>query len=170
MVGIGILWIPLVKLLNSHIYVHLQSIQAYISPPIAAVFLLGVFWNRVNGKGAIWALTIGGFLGALRLALEWLNTGWLFEAPLIKWYIGINFLHFAGLLFGISLVILVVVSILSAAPYPQKIGEYILSWSEYSFAAKRAEFFIAGSQRNRASQLFSVTLLVVLIGLWGIFF
>jgi len=170
MVGIGILWIPLVKLLNSHIYVHLQSIQAYISPPIAAVFLLGVFWKRVNGKGAIWALTIGGFLGALRLALEWLNTSWLFEAPLIQWYIGINFLHFAGLLFGVSVVILAGVSILSAAPYPQKIGEYILSWSEYSFAAKRAEFFIAGSQRNRASQLFSVTLLVVLIGLWGIFF
>lgn len=170
MVGIGILWIPLVKLLNSHIYVHLQSIQAYISPPIAAVFLLGVFWKRVNGKGAIWALTIGGFLGALRLALEWLNTSWLFEAPLIKWYIGVNFLHFAGLLFGVSMLILILVSILSAAPYPQKIGEYLLSWSDYSFAVKKTEFFIAGSQRNRASQLFSVTLLVVLIGLWGIFF
>jgi SSS family solute:Na+ symporter len=170
MVGIGILWIPLVKLLNSHIYVHLQTIQAYISPPIAAVFILGVFWKRINGKGAIWALTIGGFLGALRLALEWLNKSWLFEAPLIKIFIGINYLHFAVLLFGISMVISIAVSVLSTAPYPQKIGEYLLPWKDFSFAAKKTEFFISGPQGNRASQLFSLTLLVVLIGLWGIFF
>ncbi len=170
MVVIGILWIPLVKLLNSHIYIHLQSIQAYISPPIAAVFLLGVFWKRVNGKGAIWALTIGGFLGALRLALEWLNQTWLFESPLINWFISINFLHFAILLFGVSLLIMVAVSAFSTAPYFPKIKEYLLSWSEYRFAVKKGEFLASGPRRNRASQLLSATLLVVLIGLWGIFF
>lgn len=170
MVVIGILWIPLVKLLNSHIYIHLQSIQAYISPPIAAVFLLGVFWKRVNGKGAIWALTTGGFLGALRLALEWLSQTWLFESPLVSWFISINFLHFAILLFGVSLAIMVVVSAFSTAPYLPKIKEYILSWSEFGFAAKKSEFFASGLHRNRASQLLSATLLVVLIGLWGIFF
>jgi SSS family solute:Na+ symporter len=171
MVVIGILWIPLVKLLNSHIYIHLQSIQAYISPPIAAVFLLGVFWKRVNGKGAIWALTVGGFLGALRLALEWLNQSLFFEFPFLSWFISMNFLHFAFLMFVISSVIMAVVSVLSTAPYSPKIKEYLFSWSEYSFAAKRAEFFGSGlHQKNRFSQLFSVTLLVVLIGLWGIFF
>ncbi len=170
MVGIAILWIPLVKLLSSHLYVHLQSIQAYISAPIAAVFLLGVCWKRVNGKGAFWTLVIGGFLGALRLVLEWLNTSWLFDSPLIKWFIHINFLHFAVLLFGISAVILVAVSVLSSAPYPNKIKALMVSWTEYGYAAKKAEFFISGPQRNRASQLFSITLLLVLIGLWGIFF
>ncbi len=170
MVVIGILWIPLVKLLNSHIYIHLQSIQAYISPPIAAVFLLGVFWKRVNGTGAIWALTIGGFLGALRLALEWLNQTWLFESPIISWFISINFLHFAILLFGVSLLIMVVVSVFGKAPYFPKIKEYILSRGEYSFAVKKGEFFASGLRRNRASRVLSATLLVVLIGLWGIFF
>jgi Na+/proline symporter len=31
-------------------------VQAYISPPIAAVFLFGVFWPRANRHGAIAAL------------------------------------------------------------------------------------------------------------------
>ena len=37
----GILWIPLMKVVSSGgLYQYLQSVQAYIAPPIAAVFFL----------------------------------------------------------------------------------------------------------------------------------
>ena len=49
LVGLGLLWIPLMKYISAQLYVYLQSVQAYISPPIAAVFLLGVFLGRVAG-------------------------------------------------------------------------------------------------------------------------
>ena len=45
----GILWIPLIKVVSSGgLYTYIQSVQAYIAPPIAAVFLLGLFWSRIN--------------------------------------------------------------------------------------------------------------------------
>ena len=53
MVVLGLAWIPFMDRISSQLWIYLQSVQAYISPPIAAVFLLGVFWKRLNGQGAI---------------------------------------------------------------------------------------------------------------------
>ena len=118
LVGLGLLWIPLMKLISGQLYQYLQSVQAYISPPIAAVFLLGVLWRRVNATGAMAAL-IGGFiLGVGRLIAE-LNrdglTGWMHT------YATINFLHFAVLLFVICTAILIGVSLVTAPPPPEKV-------------------------------------------------
>ena len=52
------------------IYIYLQSIQSYIAPPIAAVFLIGIFWKKANGTGAIYTLIAGGVIGAIRLVAE----------------------------------------------------------------------------------------------------
>ena len=41
MVGLGMLWVPFIRYLSTEVYIYLQSVQAYISPPIAAVFLFG---------------------------------------------------------------------------------------------------------------------------------
>jgi SSS family solute:Na+ symporter len=42
LVACGIAWIPIMKYVSGELYKYLQSVQAYISPPIAAVFLLGI--------------------------------------------------------------------------------------------------------------------------------
>src|SRR5918993_49233 len=39
MVALGIVWVPFIRYLSTEVYIYLQSGQAYISPPIAAVFL-----------------------------------------------------------------------------------------------------------------------------------
>ena len=74
MVGLSMLWVPFIKYLSSEVYIYLQSVQAYISPPIAAVFLVGVFWPRANRFGAIASLVVGAVLGAARFLSE-LNRG-----------------------------------------------------------------------------------------------
>ena len=51
LVVLGLLWVPFIKLLSSQLYIYLQSVQAYISPPIAACFILGILWTRLNGAG-----------------------------------------------------------------------------------------------------------------------
>ena len=53
LVVVDLAWIPLMKLISGQLYQYLQSVQAYISPPVAVVFLIGVFWKRVNPRGAI---------------------------------------------------------------------------------------------------------------------
>lgn len=113
LVILGLAWIPMMKHISGQLYQYLQSVQAYISPPIASVFLIGIAWKRVNSQGAIASLATGFVLGIARLVAE-LNKdsldGWMF------WYADINFLHFAIFLFVICTVVLAVVSLLTPPP------------------------------------------------------
>jgi SSS family solute:Na+ symporter len=112
----AILWVPIIKYINSEIYIYLQSIQAYISPPIAAVFILGLSYKKINSKGAIWSLAVGGAMGLLRLLLEMFLKDYTESIPFVSWFVGINYLHFAVILFLFSSVVMVIVSHLFAMP------------------------------------------------------
>ncbi len=119
LVGLGLLWIPLMKYISGQLYVYLQSVQAYISPPIAAVFLIGIAWKRVNARGAMASLLTGFVVGMGRLVAE------IFKGSLDGWlrvFAEINFLHFAVLLFVLCSAVLVVVSLLSAEPPRRKLA------------------------------------------------
>jgi SSS family solute:Na+ symporter len=113
LVVLGLLWIPLMKLISGQLYQYIQSVQAYIAPPITAVFLLGLLWSRLNARGAMASLLVGFVLGMGRLAAE-LNKanldGWLLA------YAEINFLHFAALLFIVCSLVLVAASMTAPAP------------------------------------------------------
>ncbi|CAN5715523.1 sodium:solute symporter [soil metagenome] len=119
LVVFGLAWIPLMQLISGQLYQYLQSVQAYISPPIASVFLVGVFWQRVNARGAMAALLTGFVLGMGRLVAE-LNKGrldgWLFA------YADLNFLHFAIVLFVICTIILVLVSFTAPPPPAEQVA------------------------------------------------
>ena len=114
LVVLGLLWIPLMQQISGQLYQYLQSVQAYIAPPIAAVFLLGLISKRLNARGAMAALWTGFVLGFARLVAE-LNKGSLDGFMLT--FASINFLHFAALLFVLCSVVLVLVS-LTAPPPP----------------------------------------------------
>ena len=107
-------WIPFMRaLMSGGIFLYLQSVQAYISPPIAAVFLLGLYFPWINSRGAIIALWSGFVLGIARLITEFMaNEGSLVvaEGSLIDRLLGINFLHYALFLFLICSGILIVCS------------------------------------------------------------
>jgi SSS family solute:Na+ symporter len=119
LVGFGLLWIPFMKHISGQLYVYLQSVQAYISPPIAAVFLLGIFWKRVNSAGAIASLATGFVLGAARLILELTKSS---TSGVLYWYADINFLHFAVFLFAICTAVLIAVSLVTPAHSDEKLA------------------------------------------------
>src|SRR5262249_14060278 len=99
MVVLGLLWVPFIHLLSAELYIYLQSVQAYISPPIAACFVFGILWPRLNGQGAITSLLAGFVLGATRFISEVLDKSDHFQAPAMRWLIDMNFLHYAILMF-----------------------------------------------------------------------
>nr|WP_299170682.1 sodium:solute symporter [uncultured Allomuricauda sp.] len=107
-------WIPFMKaLMGGGIFHYLQSVQAYISPPIAAVFLFGLFYKWINAKGAIIALWSGFVIGITRLVLEFMNNEGVItvsEGSLLEGFLGINFLHFALFLFIFCALVLIFVS------------------------------------------------------------
>lgn len=111
LVLLGLLWIPMMQLISGELYKYLQSVQGYISPPITAVFLVGVFWKRVNSQGAIATLITGFILGMGRLILE-LNKASLGDGLLFQ-FADSNFLHFSLALFVVCCAVLVIVSLLT---------------------------------------------------------
>jgi SSS family solute:Na+ symporter len=119
-VVLGILWIPVMKVISGGgLYQYLQSVQGYLAPPIAAVFLLGLFWSRINSRGAVWALAGGFILGMIKLTCQaFFGTGeGKISNPAFLAAIGdFNFLYATGVLFLISIVLLVVGSLTSAPP------------------------------------------------------
>jgi SSS family solute:Na+ symporter len=117
-VVLGILWIPVMSGISGVLYQYLQSVQSYLAPPIAAVFLLGLFYKRINSKGAMTVLVGGAIIGALRIFLE-LNksslSGFLYD------FANLNFLYFCIALFVFSVVVLVGVSLLTEKPSEEQI-------------------------------------------------
>lgn len=112
-VGLGILWIPVMTGISGVLYKYLQSVQSYLAPPIAAVFLLGVFSKRINTQGAVITLISGFLIGVLRIILE-LNKEILTGA--LHYFATMNFMYFCIALFVFCIVLLIGVSLMTAPP------------------------------------------------------
>lgn len=158
LVGFGLMWIPLMQLISGQLYQYIQSVQAYISPPIAAVFLLGLLSARLNARGAMAALLTGFVLGMARLVLELnkasLGDGWLFA------YANINFLHFAALLFALCSIVLIGASLTAPAPAREQVES--LTFQTTAPAAR--------THRPTALDIALAGLLVVAVGLIWVYF
>jgi SSS family solute:Na+ symporter len=173
MVGLSLLWIPFMSRISSQLWIYLQSVQAYISPPIAAVFLLGVFWKRINGEGAIVSLLLGFALGAIRFILEVVYAG---STPggFLGLYVGINFLHFAVLMFVICVVTMVIISLLTPAPKPAKVNgltfqtihEKIAHGADESISAMEVPAEEETPIQKRVNMAFALLLIATVISLW----
>jgi SSS family solute:Na+ symporter len=151
---LGTLWIPVMKGISDTVYQYLQSVQSYLAPPIAAVFLLGVFIPRINGAGALAAMVSGFVVGMLRIVLELFRhslTGFLHT------FATINFLYFCIILFVFSIVVMVVVSLLTARP-----SEAQLSGLTYrtTVAADKAQ---SRASWNTRDLVLSLAILVVIV-------
>src|SRR6202171_4030926 len=112
MVVLGLLWVPFTHLLSAQLYIYLHSVQAYISPPIAVCFIFGILWPRLNGQGAISSLLVGFILGAVRFIFEVLDKTRHYESAAIRWLVGMNFLHYAILMFVVCAFVLIGVSMM----------------------------------------------------------
>lgn len=123
-VGFGLIWIPVMKQISDGgLYQYLQSVQGYLAPPITAVFLLGLFWKRMNSAGATSALVIGFVLGMIKLSLQSFfgaAEGKRSDPAFLAAIGDFNFLYATGVLMLVSVVVMVVVSLLTPAPAEEK--------------------------------------------------
>ena len=116
----GLLWIPIMyRVADGGIYQYLQSVQGYLAPPIASVFLLGLFYKRINSVGAIAGLISGFTLGMAKLIIQ-VNFSSIDNSKLSspEWLASIgdfSFLYATGALFLISSIIIILFSFLTKA-------------------------------------------------------
>lgn len=161
LVVLGLLWIPFMKYISPQLYIYLQSVQAYIAPPIAACFLLGVLYPRLNGTGALTALWTGLVIGMTRLVLELAKTR-LPSGSVWAWVAGINFLHFAALLFVLCAATLIGVSLFTAPPPSAQIAGL-------TYGAPGVAAVPVWSGRQRLNVALSIVLAVTIGVLWIVF-
>ncbi|XP_021933380.1 sodium/glucose cotransporter 5-like isoform X3 [Zootermopsis nevadensis] len=121
LVVISIIWIPIIqKTQGGQLYIYIQSIGAYLAPPIAAIYCLALTWSRVNEQGAFWGLVIGLFIGFTRMALD-------FSFPEPRCYeedtrpliiSKVHYMYFAMLLFWTTLLLVIAISLFTK-PTPE---------------------------------------------------
>jgi solute:Na+ symporter, SSS family len=119
MVLIALAWIPVIKGANG-LYNYLQSVQGYLAPPIFVVFFLGVFWKRMNGVGALWAMIVGFALGIFRMIVDTPVTMGIskgYSEGSYLWIINnVYFQYWSLLITIVSAIVMIAVSYMTAEP------------------------------------------------------
>jgi SSS family solute:Na+ symporter len=169
MVVLGLLWVPFIHLLSSQLYIYLQSVQAYISPPIAACFIFGILWPRLNGQGAISSLLVGFVLGAVRFVFEVLDKTRHYDSGAIRWLVDMNFLHYAIFMFVICSIVLIGVSMLYPAPDRKKLAGLTFATVDEKLDTtdlKTPKLEKESLRERYLNVAFTGVLLATVIGLW----
>ncbi|MFL5728855.1 MAG: sodium:solute symporter [Cytophagaceae bacterium] len=168
LIVLGILWVPFIDQISSQIFLYLQSMQAYIAPPITAVFIIGIIWARANGTGAIYVLLVGFVIGATRFILEITNHHYGLANYYLRYFAEINFLHFAVFLFILSAAILIILSLLTEKPPMEKVRGLTLKYA--NSMTLEASYMSEGVKWKKINIIASVFLVVILSFLWFVFF
>jgi SSS family solute:Na+ symporter len=169
MVVLGLLWVPFIHVLSAQLWVYLQSVQAYISPPIAVCFIFGILWPRLNGQGAISSLLVGFVLGAVRFVLEVLDKTAHYQSPAIRRLIDMNFLHYSIVMFVACALVLVGVSMLFPAPDRKKIAGLTFATVDEKLDTvdvKTAHLQRETRREHTVNLAFTYLLLATVLGLW----
>ncbi len=126
-------WAPMIERFDS-LWEYLQKVLSYIAPPVAASFLVGLFWKRANGTGSIAGLLTGFFVSALMVISAVLGNSAkeaikaasasgasadqliaLEPAAWVSYLNSIHFLHFTFALFVICILVNIIVSSFTSA-------------------------------------------------------
>jgi SSS family solute:Na+ symporter len=105
-------WAPVILDFPS-LWQYLQTVLAYLSPPVVACFVIGLFWARANRHSALAALIVGHLASAALAVAEWQLPG-----------VEIQFLYLPPILFAVSGLVMVVVSYAGEEPAPATVAEY----------------------------------------------
>jgi SSS family solute:Na+ symporter len=116
---IAVAWTPMISRFPT-LWEYLQSILSYLTPPVVAVFVLGLFWRRANATGALAGLVIGVPLGAIGwIVVELLDVGTL------------HFLYAATGMFVVGILLVVAGSLVTAPPPEKKIRDHMWRIEDY---------------------------------------
>ena len=161
----AILWAPLIASFPN-IWVYLQSVLAYLSPPIVACFVAGVFWPRANRHGAFWAILGGLAVSAMIFTLNAtgaliVQTGILSPEQAASGVPVVHFLYLPAILLVVSLGIMAAVSLATEPPDADKVRE--LTWTPAFFRAEEAELAALPWYKNYRIQAAALAALTALI-------
>lgn len=149
-------WVPFIERVSDSLWGYLQLVIAFTSPPVVSAFILGLFWKRANANGAFWSLIVGGIF-ALFMILSISFDIW----PYLNDF---HFLAKANILFLISVIIHVVVSLSTGKPEAEKVAEY--TYKKELFTSETEELKALPWYKNYRYLAVMLLLLTTLVVVW----
>lgn len=148
-------WAPMIESFAS-LWEYLQLVLAYISPPIVAAFVVGLFYKRANANGGFYGLVLGYATIILFIILQ--------QTDAVPAFNDIHFLLQVPIFFVISCLLNIVVSNMSAAPGTDKTDGMI--WTKKIYTDETAELSALPWYKNY--RILSVLLLIItaIIVIW----
>jgi SSS family solute:Na+ symporter len=163
---IVILLVPFIKLMNSHIYIFLQSTQAFVSAPIVAVFLFSFFLKKIDSKSVLVTLLIGELIGGSRFILEFMFNNGMITNPILLEIIRVNYLHFTIFLFVFSSLLLYLLSYVFHLGKEISDSKTILFYDTNFISLDKGLINIA---KTKKQVLLSFFILILTLSLWYLF-
>uniref|UniRef100_H2ZIK5 Sodium/myo-inositol cotransporter n=1 Tax=Ciona savignyi TaxID=51511 RepID=H2ZIK5_CIOSA len=112
-IGVSIGWVPIIlQFQKGQLYFYIQEVTNYISPPIAAIFLMGVLWGNCTEKGAFYGGLVGSLLGVSRLLVIFVfkppKCGEVETRP--AFLTSMHYMYYSALMFFVTIIVAVIVS------------------------------------------------------------
>lgn len=143
------IWAPQIDKFPT-LWEYLQQALSYIAPPIVSLFVVGLFWKRANGEGALAAI-VTGIIASISFLV--MNS--------IHWLPEIHFLYVAGILFAICSLTIVIISLLTTAPSKEKVEKY--TWDRKFFDIETKELAALPWYKNYRYQSFLLISVIAVI-------
>jgi solute:Na+ symporter, SSS family len=120
---IAILLAPMIEYLKKGVFVYIQDLYAHFAPPFAAIFVVGILWKRATGAAAS-ATVIFGIAASL-----------LLQYGVFRWFnLPVAFTLRASIVWALCVPFLIVVSLLTPAPGPEKTTpDLVVDWRSLPF-------------------------------------
>lgn len=156
LVVLASLWAPQIERAAS-LWEYLQVVLGFIAPPVAATFILGLFWKRANGSGSFFSLMFG-----LAFAIFSLFSGQFQWVPFID---NMHFLDRTTLLFVLCTGVNILVSLMTAPPPAEQVQNY--TWSRSIFKEETIE--LKGTPWYQNYRILAIILLIITAIVVGMF-
>jgi len=152
---LSIAWIPYISKMSNQLYQYLQSVQAAVGAPIAAVFLVGILFKRATGRAALTTLIAGSAVGVMRFACDVISK--IYPGVHIPWFFSpeLAFLNYCVIMFFACVAAMIVISLWGERPSSDKVEGLTLSKGTVS----------AGVQSHWVWIHLALTVLVILLTL-----
>ena len=142
------LWAPMILNFEG-LWSYIQQMLSFLVPPVVAVFLLGVFWDRM-GRHSAFVTLVGGHGLSLAIFLVWITD-----------IVNIHFTIIAGILTVLSLLLAIVVALVfDEVPADKKVDD--LTWSNRGIEPEEDMPWYK-DYRWQSAAIVAVTLVMVVI-------
>ena len=154
---ISMIWMVLLKAMYENVSQMITSALSYFTPPLVAVYLLGILWKRATPKAAVWTLAIGFIIGITKFSIAIPSVDFWGGNETMIFISKFGRYNFTVLFFFFTLALMIGLSYLEPAQPIEKIKPYLLRYNWPKADAFQKRIYVA-----------AILLVGIISGIYGV--